>query len=106
MAEYFNNYQEIKVQKHYSKSKYVHEVLIKENTLLATILKEKTILVNSRHKSAIPYTNMTVNALSSDNIIEGVEDPTKKFFLGVEWHPESLNDFNSYLIFQSFINHL
>lgn len=104
LAEYFNNYQEIKIKKHYSKAKYVHKVFIKENTLLANILKEKVIFVNSRHKYAIPYTSITINALSQDNIIEGVEDSTKKFFLGLQWHPENLNDQNSYLIFSAFIN--
>jgi len=33
------------------------------------------------------------------------EDANKKFFLGVEWHPESLNDENTKKLFEYFINH-
>ena len=67
------------------------------------IIQKETILVNSRHHSYIPKTNLKVNA-TYNNIIEGVEDPTKKFFLGLEWHPESLNDINSKKIFAYFLN--
>ena len=33
-----------------------------------------------------------------------IEDLSKKFFLGVEWHPESLNDENTKKLFDYFIN--
>lgn len=104
MAEYFNNKQEIEVENHYQTEKYVHLVRIKKDTLLYKIMGKERIMVNSRHHSAIPYTTLTINAISPDGIIEGVEDITKKFFLGVQWHPETLNDNNSYLLFKYFIS--
>lgn len=106
MAEYFNNRREINVNNHYSTNKYVHKINIKRGSKLYNILNKDEILVNSRHHTAIPYTNMVVSAKSEDNIIEAVELSNLKFFIGVEWHPESINDNNSYLIFKSFINNL
>lgn len=106
MAEYFNNRREINVNNHYSTNKYVHKIYLKKGTKLYNILNKDEILVNSRHHTAIPFTNMVVSAKSEDNIIEAVELSNLKFFIGLEWHPESLNDNNSYLIFKSFINKL
>jgi putative glutamine amidotransferase len=31
---------------------------------------------------------LTVVATSDDGVIEAVEDPTRPFYLGVQWHPE------------------
>jgi putative glutamine amidotransferase len=33
---------------------------------------------------------MVVDATASDGVIEGIEDPRKRFCLGVQWHPEYL----------------
>ena len=42
-----------------------------------------------------------------NEIIEAVEDPNKKFFIGVQWHPESLEeDIYSERLFDTFINSL
>jgi putative glutamine amidotransferase len=106
MAEYFNNRREIVVTNHYSTNKYVHKIKIKRGSKLYKILNKDEILVNSRHHTGIPYTNMLISAKSEDNIIEAVELSNLKFFIGLEWHPESINDNNSYLIFKSFINKL
>lgn len=106
MATYFNNLQEIEVNNHYSQNKYVHKVKINKNSKLYKILNKEEIIVNSRHHTAIPFTNIVVSAKSVDNIIEGVELPNKKFFIGVQWHPESVNDNNSFLLIESFINNL
>ncbi len=92
---------------HDKKTGYVHEIAIKEKSRLAEILKEKKILVNSRHKEKITKTELDVVAASNDKIIEAVEDSTKKFFLGVEWHPESLEgDIYSKRLFDAFLDSL
>ena len=86
---------------------YVHEVKIKEKSRLASILKETKILVNSRHIEHITTTDLPISAISNDLIIEAVEDPDKRFFIGVQWHPESLDDdIYSKRLFDSFINSL
>lgn len=84
---------------------YVHEIKIKEKSRLATILKETKIIVNSRHIEHITTTDLPISAISIDLIIEAVEDQNKTFFIGVQWHPESLeDDIYSRRLFDSFIN--
>jgi len=104
MAMTFNNKQETKIINHNSLEEYVHYVNINKDSLLYKIIGEERIKVNSRHNYAIFKTNFTVNAISDDNIIEGIEDPTKKFFLGLQWHPESLTDANTHKLFKYFID--
>lgn len=83
----------------------LHEINIKKDTLLYKILKKEKILVNSRHNFAIKNTNYQVSSISKDNIIESIEIPNHKFFLGLQWHPENLYDIdpNSKKIFDYFI---
>ena len=83
----------------------LHEIIIKHDSLLYKILGCEKTLVNSRHKSAIVSTRLTVSAISYDNVIEAVEDNSKKFLLGIEWHPENMYDkeINARKIFDYFI---
>ena len=92
---------------HQKKEGYVHEVKIKEGSRLADILKSNKILVNSRHIERITTTDLPIVAISNDLVIEAVEDKKKKFFIGVQWHPESLKeDMYSKRLFDFFINSL
>lgn len=71
--------------------KPAHDVTIVKNTLLSTCNKEKeTAAVNTSHHQSIKDIgkNLIVNATAPDGIIEGIEDPSKTFCLGVQWHPE------------------
>lgn len=88
---------------HRSKKNYVHEIYIKPCSLLHHILGRKKIFVNSRHNDYIKTTYLMVSAISSDNIIEAVEDSNKKFFIGVQWHPENLNDEYANRLFDYFV---
>ena len=85
---------------HNSKNKYVHNIKINENSKLFNIIKKNKIFVNSRHNSYIVNTDLDVSA--TNNIIEAIEDKNKKFFIGVQWHSESIMDENSILLFNSF----
>ena len=91
---------------HQKKDLYFHEILIVPNSKLYSILKKEKIMVNSRHIEHITNTFLSVSARSSDSIIEAVEDKNKKFFIGVQWHPESIMDDNSIQLFQSFFDSL
>lgn len=92
--------------KHNSKEKYVHEIEIDPNSLLFKIIQKDKIMVNSRHTSFIEETSLLISAKSPDGIIEAVEDPTKTFYMGLQFHPESLykTDENMNSIFKYFIN--
>lgn len=82
-----------------------HLVYIKKDSLLYKIIKKDIIMVNSRHKSCLKATNIFVSGMSSDGVIEAIEDKNMTFFLGVQWHPENmfLYDEDAKKIFKYFI---
>lgn len=94
------------VYNHKKNLSYAHSIKIKNGSKLSKILNLNTIKVNSRHKDYLMNTDLDVSAISNDGIIEAVEDSNKKFFIGVQWHPESMisYDKNQNKIFKSFIN--
>ena len=46
---------------------------------------------------------LSLNAIAPDEVIEGIEDNSKKFCIGVQWHPEFLIEKSDKNIFKSFI---
>lgn len=107
MAGYKNSeYNNVKNENdiHHSKEEYAHKLRILRDTLLYDILKEDEIMVNSRHRYHIENSGIhDINAVSEDGLIEGIENREKLFHLGVQWHPENLNDENTSKIFDEFI---
>ena len=81
----------------------VHEVLLKKESKIYEILKKEKIIVNSRHNYQIKNTTLNISGISKDNTIEVIEDKNKDFFIGIQWHPESLNNIDSKRIFDYFI---
>ena len=83
--------------------KYVHNVKILKDSKLFQIIKCENIKVNSRHKDYLIKTDLKVS--STSDVIESIEDKNKKFFIGVQWHPEDMIDYdkNSDLLFDEFI---
>jgi len=84
-----------------------HLVSIKRNSFLYDIIKKQEIFVNSRHNDYIPkLSSLYVSARSLDNCIEAVELKNHPFFLGLQWHPESLyeTDEPSKQIFNTFFD--
>ena len=83
-----------------------HEIIITQGTLLAHCNKglEKAA-VNTSHHQAIDKVGqgLVVNAVASDGIIEGIEDPSLTFCLGVQWHPEFLVCDLDHSIYERFI---
>ena len=84
----------IDIKNHKKTLNYVHEIKIKKNSKLYNIFKSNIIKVNSRHKSIIKNTNINVVGISNDGYIEAIEDTNKKFFIGVQWHPETMIDYD------------
>lgn len=84
-------------------TKKAHQIQINKNSKLYEILKKEKITVNSRHNYAIKRTTLTTSSYSEDKIIESIEAKNKKFFIGVEWHPESLENEESKQLFDYFI---
>lgn len=69
-----------------------HEVTIKSDTFLAGILKSQQFWVNSFHHQGIQRAaeKLVLSAVASDGLVEGLELPGRRFFVGVQWHPECL----------------
>lgn len=67
-----------------------HEVALTAGSRLAAIAGRLRIAVNSAHHQAVKDvgTDCVVNAIAPDGVIEGIEDPRRKFCIGVQWHPE------------------
>ncbi|WP_342270359.1 gamma-glutamyl-gamma-aminobutyrate hydrolase family protein [Rickettsia endosymbiont of Orchestes rusci] len=72
-----------------------HSITIESGTKLAKMTNNKTqIMVNSTHHQAIDRVGngLVVSAKANDGIIEAIELQNHKFIIGVQWHPEYLND--------------
>src|SRR5574337_1900529 len=69
----------------------VHQVTIVEGSRLAGILGVRELDVTSTHHQIIRdlAPDLTMNAIASDGVIEGIEDP-ERFLLAVHWHPERM----------------
>lgn len=69
-----------------------HHIKIQQGSLLYEITGETIAEVNSRHHQAVKVIGdgFTVTAQSKDGIIEAIEDRSKRFMLGVQYHPERM----------------
>jgi putative glutamine amidotransferase len=73
-----------------------HEVWVDKDTLLARLMRERlsdtdACEANSRHHQAVKAVadGFRVSATAPDGVIEAIEDPSARFCLGVQWHPEN-----------------
>jgi putative glutamine amidotransferase len=73
-------------------SEVAHAVRIQSGTRLSAIVGRRSIEVNSSHHQAVKAVSaaLKVSATASDGVIEALEDPLRRFFIGVQWHPEYL----------------
>jgi len=83
----------------------IHDILIESNSLLGSIIQTDRIRVNSFHHQAIDQAgeNMDICAFAGDGIVEAVESRTGSFYLGVQWHPESMKDNYSRSLFAALV---
>lgn len=82
-----------------------HKVIIDKNSKLYDIFKLEEMEVNSVHKMTVTEvgSKFKVSIKSSDGLIEGIEyDGDDKYIIGVQFHPEVLDQYNN--IFKEFIN--
>jgi putative glutamine amidotransferase len=73
-----------------------HDVWVTSGTQLERLLADRleggdTCPVNSRHHQAVkqPGDGLVVSATAPDGVAEAVEDPSRRFCVGVQWHPEN-----------------
>jgi len=90
---------------------FAHEIWFERESLLGRLLGERlgdldSCQVNSRHHQAVKQvaTGFKVSATAPDGVIEAIEDPSARFCLGVQWHPENFfrtGEFRS--LFEGFV---
>jgi putative glutamine amidotransferase len=72
-----------------------HEAWVMAGSLLDRLMRETEedggFDVNSRHHQSVKTlgTGLVTTATAPDGVVEAIEDPSKRFFLGVQWHPEN-----------------
>lgn len=95
---------------HHMKPPYnriAHQITVEKNTSLSEILKKEQIGVNSYHHQAINKLSSEFRAMafSEDGLIECIYMPSRKFVMGVQWHPEFSYDVdeNSKKLIKAFV---
>lgn len=70
-----------------------HEVSISTGTRLGSILGEQHVVKSSHHQGfGRVGSGLREAARAWDGTLEGIEDPSRQFALGVLWHPEEEGD--------------
>lgn len=71
-----------------------HPVEVKGGTRLGSILGERPPAVKSSHHQGVGSVGegLVETAWAEDGTLEGLEDPEKRFAVGVLWHPEAAED--------------
>ena len=82
-----------------------HMIEIVPGTMLAKIVGTGRLNVNSAHHQAVKTVGagVVVNAHAPDGVIEGIEEPKRRFCLGCEWHPEFFINNGDTAIFKAFV---
>jgi putative glutamine amidotransferase len=82
-----------------------HEVAVVPGTRLHDIVKAESLAVNSAHHQAVKAVpdTIVIDATAPDGVIEGIEDPSKRWCLGVQWHPEFFISEGDKRLYESFI---
>ena len=69
-----------------------HRVRFAEGSMIDRVL-DGELKVNSYHHQGIADAgSLTVVGWAEDGTVEAVEDPARRFLLGVQWHPEATED--------------
>lgn len=91
------------------KTRTSHDVDVVAGTRLAAILGDGgacTIGVNSTHHQAVKDAGrgLVVSARAKDGVVEGIEDPAHDFYVGVQWHPEAVDDVAHRAIYRALLS--
>jgi putative glutamine amidotransferase len=88
-----------------------HDIWVASGSVLERLMRERldgdAVPVNSRHHQAVRAVGdgLLVTATAPDGVIEAVEDPARRFWVGVQWHPENFYRTGEFrAIFEAFID--
>lgn len=89
---------------HMQEEGLAHNVTLDKESFLYSIVEKEKFMVTSRHNYHItPNKYFKVSSVSDDNYIESIEMKDKKFMIGVQWHPEDMDDDTSKKLFEKYI---
>jgi putative glutamine amidotransferase len=76
----------------YPRNFLAHAVNVKDGSLLAQVMGQQQVQVNSLHHQAVRRLadGLVPTAFAPDGVVEGLELPDYPFGLSVQWHPEWL----------------
>lgn len=83
-----------------------HDIIIEQESILASLTDDKIVAVNSTHHQAIDRLGdgLIVSAKAPDGVIEAIESKSHEFVVGVEWHPEYLNSKLDHNLFKQLVD--
>jgi len=69
-----------------------HGLVVERDGVVAKVTEGAEVQVNSSHHQAIKALGrgLQITARAPDGVIEAVEDPSCRFVVGVQWHPERM----------------
>ena len=90
-------YQDIKLQlkTNIDHSSGTHNVIIeKKDTILQGIIKKHNLITNTSHHQSVkePGEGVVASARAEDGVIEAIELKDFPYVLGVQWHPERMEN--------------
>jgi len=82
-----------------------HAIFIESDTILAGIIGQSEVRVNSFHHQGVGKLgrDLLISARAVDGTVEAIESPSHNYLLGVQWHPETMRDRVSHLIFSRLV---
>jgi putative glutamine amidotransferase len=91
-----------------ARDEVLHPVCVELNCRLASIIGAGDVGTNSFHHQAVGRVGegLVITSRAPDGIIESVEAPDKRWFVGVQWHPEEMTAGRADMmaLFQSFVH--
>lgn len=88
------------------KDQPAHEVDVVAGTVLGRVVAVARLPVNSTHHQAVKRVGdgLVVSARATDGLVEGIEDPSRPFLVGVQWHPESMREAPQRAIYRALVD--
>ncbi len=76
----------------FARHQVAHTVRVEPGTHIAQIIGPGELEVNSFHHQALKRIadGLVVTSRSPDGVVESVELPGKRYYIGVQWHPEEM----------------
>ncbi len=69
-----------------------HEVRVEPGTTLHALVGDRVDVCCHHHQGVADAGGLCTSARAADGVVEAVEHPERTFVIGVQWHPEVLED--------------